>query len=43
MTDTDEYFSNPCRNDATCIDRISEYSCQYTQSFAELNFENKQL
>ena len=41
MTQIDEYFSNLCRNNATCIDRISEYYCQYTKIFSRLNCENK--
>ena len=41
MTEIDECLSNPCRNNATCIDRISEYYCQCTESFAGLNCKNK--
>ena len=41
MTQIDEYLSNLCRNNATYIDRISEYYCQYTKSFSWLNCENK--
>ena len=41
MTQIDEYLSNSCRNNATCIDRISEYYCQYTKSFSRFNYENK--
>ena len=41
MTGIDECLSNPCRNNTTCIDRISEYDCHYTESFAGLNCENK--
>ena len=33
MTQIDKYLSNLCRNNATCIVRISEYSCQYTKFF----------
>ena len=42
MTQIDEYLSNPCRNDATYTDRISEYYCQCRESFAGLSCENKQ-
>ena len=34
MTQIDENLSNSCRNNATCIDRINEYSCQYTKIFS---------
>ena len=40
MTQIDEYLSSLCRNNATCIDRISEYYCQYTKIFSRLNCEN---
>ena len=41
MTQIDEYLSNLCGNNAICIDRISEYSCQYTKIFSRFNCENK--
>ena len=41
MTQLDEYLINLCRNNAAYSDRISEYYCQYTNFFSEVDCENK--
>jgi hypothetical protein len=41
MTEINECLSNPCQNNATCIDQIGRYACACPKSFAGHQCEYK--
>ena len=39
LLDTDECASSPCKNDASCIDRVNKYNCSCAIGYEGINCE----